>query len=128
MDQDYVIKCVVKLQSLCRMINARRVYRQRRKWAEYRKYVISELYETEVRYVEDLKIIIKQVMTPLRDMLILDDEQMRKLFNNIEQICWLNEIFVGALEEKMKNVYHYQLIGDIAVKFAHFFKIYYDYF
>ncbi len=77
------------------------------KWAWYRKYVIFELYDTEVSYVNDIKIIIEQVYYPtrfdfsqylsIRKEEFLTENEQRKLFLNIEAIYLLNGKFKQEL-------------------------------
>ena len=78
-----------------------RKYKGKKKRHIYRKHVIFELYETEDRYVLDLDFIIKKVLVPIKNENILDEDQIKKVFNNIESICALNKVFCNDLKSKI---------------------------
>lgn len=88
---------LIKLQNYFRMKICKRKYQQKKKWAIYRKHVILELTQTEETYVNDLEIVVKKIMQPARRKKLLDEEDIKKLFLNIEFIYQLNKKFSEEL-------------------------------
>jgi hypothetical protein len=57
------------------------------KWNEQ---VLLEIFETELKYIKDLEILIEMWMKPMQSKHLLSIEQIRDIFINIEVILNLN--------------------------------------
>ena len=114
----------------------------RKKWAVYRKHVLYELRDSENTYVQDLTVIInlhKQITLIIsllsREECILSDEEIKKLFSNIENIYNLNKNFSAELKginclfikEKIDAYTHRSEYGKFLEQYAYYFKFYYVY-
>jgi hypothetical protein len=64
-----------------------------------------ELYETEERYVDDLKLIITHILQPIRTLGILDEDMVRRVFQNIEAIYLMNTDFLRELKRNISIFY-----------------------
>jgi hypothetical protein len=73
-----------------------------------RKYVLAELISTEREYIKDMRIVIEQVMLPLREKKDeIDEEFLKMLFMNIEEIVPIHEDMLAKLEDTLKDFRRY---------------------
>lgn len=63
----------------------------------HRLEVIYEFYQTEVRYVKDLKLLYSSLKSPLIQQQTISVEEANQIFLNIEDICHINEPFANEL-------------------------------
>eukprot|EP01103_Thecamoeba_quadrilineata_P018868 TRINITY_DN7422_c0_g1_i1.p1 TRINITY_DN7422_c0_g1~~TRINITY_DN7422_c0_g1_i1.p1 ORF type:complete len:545 (-),score=73.96 TRINITY_DN7422_c0_g1_i1:77-1711(-) len=98
----------------------------------YRNEIVKEILETEKLYVKNLKILIGLYVQPLKATIrtpeaIVTEEDMKRLFSNIETILNVNTEFLICLENRINDWNDNQLLGDIFLQFAPLFKLYSEY-
>ncbi|XP_004343470.2 hypothetical protein CAOG_07596 [Capsaspora owczarzaki ATCC 30864] len=79
--------------------------------------IIAELIDTERNYLNYLNMIVNVFMNPLRASMrtskpLIDPEQFKKLFSNLEAIIECNTPLFDALNNRWKNWNSRQCIGD----------------
>eukprot|EP01104_Vermistella_antarctica_P021102 TRINITY_DN9334_c0_g1_i1.p1 TRINITY_DN9334_c0_g1~~TRINITY_DN9334_c0_g1_i1.p1 ORF type:complete len:755 (-),score=167.03 TRINITY_DN9334_c0_g1_i1:68-2332(-) len=67
-----------------------------------RKAVVEELLQTERSYVQDLELLLRVFLTPLREKEILSKQELSALFSNIESLLPVNEHLLVDLEARFK--------------------------
>ncbi|KAJ9078926.1 epithelial cell transforming sequence 2 oncoprotein-like [Entomophthora muscae] len=100
-----------------------------KKVRERRRMILEELIETERRYVQKLKAILKIFVIPFRELVaeskpIILPYDIKAVFNNIEEISLLNESFLNdllGLDVSCKN------LGEICEKNMAKFDVYHNY-
>ncbi len=68
-----------------------------------RNSVINEIFQTELQFVNDLAMIIEHYVKPLRERRLLSDDELKKLFSEIERIYELHMAFLAALQDNLKH-------------------------
>lgn len=98
---------------------------------KYRKNIVLELIKTEEIFINNLHLIIKNLLSPLKQNGISVSEETKRMllriFSNIEPICGFNEKLFNKLSFLSKNYHHYAVFGNIMLEFLPFFKLYYTY-
>lgn len=89
--------------------------------------LIKELLSTEVTYVENLNIVVKVFIQPLKKDSILTQEELNKIFSNIETILNFNACMLVRLEERISNWSVHQCLGDIFLELVPYLKMYSNY-
>jgi len=123
-----------KIQSLFRMYR----FRCPRGVREHRKQVMFELYTSESMFLDSMERLNNIILKPLKASLrneaepILQEEDMRRVFGNIDDIYDLSKRFFNALEERLndwtpRSILTRQL-GDIFLNFIPHFSAYRSYF
>jgi RhoGEF domain len=93
-----------------------------------RQEVIHELLLTEMDYCEDLQIIIGLYMKNMRTLKIINEDDIKLLFSNLEALLPLSRNFIERLKgRKRKDIGVIKEIGDIVLDMAEQFKIYHVY-
>eukprot|EP01119_Soliformovum_irregulare_P020129 TRINITY_DN6491_c0_g1_i1.p1 TRINITY_DN6491_c0_g1~~TRINITY_DN6491_c0_g1_i1.p1 ORF type:complete len:954 (+),score=298.34 TRINITY_DN6491_c0_g1_i1:63-2924(+) len=97
-----------------------------------RTMVAYEIYSTENNYLYSLEVISKRFLDPLKNSAsphynVFSAEEQRIIFPVIEELRNFHSILLKELEERMKKWSETQVIGDLFVKYAPFFKIYSEY-
>lgn len=95
---------------------------------------MKELVETEKTYADNLKVIVKMFLNPLRNrpqnetgVTIITPQQTKFLFSNIEVILEMNTKFHDLLRERLEKWSDHQKIGDVFVSMSETFKLYTEY-
>lgn len=57
----------------------------------FRENVVRELYETEVAYLQDLEIIVKLHLEPIRESNLVSENDITKLFSTVEMLLPLHQ-------------------------------------
>lgn len=81
-----------------------------------RNNLIREILETERTYVNYMTLLIEFYVKPLRSKKIIDENTIKKIFSNVEQIHQINSVFFQALEKGMVNFPQQQSFGNSVKK------------
>eukprot|EP01103_Thecamoeba_quadrilineata_P005689 TRINITY_DN1545_c0_g1_i1.p1 TRINITY_DN1545_c0_g1~~TRINITY_DN1545_c0_g1_i1.p1 ORF type:complete len:241 (+),score=63.09 TRINITY_DN1545_c0_g1_i1:88-810(+) len=106
--------------------------RERLSRISYRNKIALEILETERNYIKNLNILIGLYVLPLRTIVgtedeIVGEEELRKIFSNVELLVKINSELLHQLHTRMENWSETQLIGDVFDNMAPHFKLYTDY-
>jgi hypothetical protein len=98
-----------------------------------RHMVAQEILVTERSYCASLSRVITYYLLPFRTASmspspIISNDEIKKIFGQLEVIYGFNNMFLGQLEEKVKNWSASTQIGLTFLQMADFFKIYSAYF
>ncbi|KAJ3425089.1 faciogenital dysplasia protein [Anaeramoeba flamelloides] len=88
--------------------------------------LITEIISTEKTYVQQLKIIIDEFLIPLKKTKIIDLNEIKNIFSNIESIYGLNHRLYLDLEKRKSNLETRQW-SDLFTRFIPFLKLYTDF-
>jgi hypothetical protein len=93
--------------------------------------VYNELMVTESKYIDDLKVLIKIYLIPLREAFslhpIISRDDVSKIFSNIEGILDVNSILLKKLEEGRKSQSLSYLIASSFIEMESYFRMYFMY-
>ncbi|KAJ2728905.1 hypothetical protein H4S00_000742 [Coemansia sp. D1744] len=90
-----------------------------------RQEVIFEIIHTEADYVRDLRIAVRVLLGPLRELRIVSSEQVDLLFGNIGEILALHEDINAAFMERQRIQYPVVWdISDVLLPFVARFRVY----
>jgi hypothetical protein len=80
-----------------------------------RKRVVDELLTTEANYVKGLEVVVKQVVSPLKQttLRVLNEEELDVIFLNIEEILTLQQNFLDLLQKRVATWSTKATIGDV---------------
>ena len=99
-----------------------------------RELVIQEIVQTEKDYIDDLKLLVKLYVKPLRGeepvaqlKHTLNRKQTRTIFSNIEVLVNLNQQFLTDLTEQIQRPFDSQMIGNCFLNIGDYLKIYAEY-
>jgi len=95
-----------------------------------RMMAIMELYQTEITYVNSMKVLIKYYMNPLnpKNNKILTLQQYNTIFPKvIKTIYEFNKKFLKDIEKVCSNDDDTDSIGDIFLEYCNYFKLYQTY-
>jgi len=126
-------KRFTKFQARVRGALTRNSYRKRVRDAYYRGKIAKEILDTEIAYVDNLKICIENYYKPLKAAAeskktsILTVEQLRKLFSDIEIIHGLNSQFKESVQQRVEKWSNTQCISDVFLNIVGSFKVYTNY-
>lgn len=84
----------------------------------FRMQAVQEIITSEKSYLEQLDLLMKYFVRPLKDQAIINTSNHTALFGQIEMIYNLNGEFLRELEANMENV------AQAFLKMAPFFKLY----
>lgn len=121
------LKAVVTIQRVFRGYMARKRYAAPIRFLARRRMVAQEIFDTERKYVDDLKLVREIFLRPMRERGLLKDTDIRALFGNLEELISINSVILGELVELMKNWGPKTLIGPLFVQTAPFLKSYMPY-
>jgi len=79
-----------------------------------RQCAVVELIDTEIAYVNDLRVLVTFYMKPLRRKKLLSEEQIISLFSNVELLLHVNEELLQNLEECREDPH--SLVGAVFLK------------
>mmetsp|Transcript_32457 Transcript_32457/g.55527 ORF Transcript_32457/g.55527 Transcript_32457/m.55527 type:complete len:564 (+) Transcript_32457:74-1765(+) len=92
---------------------------------ELRKECITEIYETEKAYIDDLETMINVFIFPLRTMKIATEQVLYNIFSNLEVLIHCNEEMLKELEQVIDAKTGAEVqIGEVFTKLADYFKMY----
>jgi len=100
---------------------------KKRTQAELRKECITEIYQTEKDYIDDLETMISVFIFPMRTMEVLNEQALYAIFSNLEVLINCNKEMLKELEQVMSTQsveggdVH---LGDVFTKLADYFKMY----
>eukprot|EP01094_Clydonella_sp_ATCC50884_P006730 TRINITY_DN1593_c0_g2_i1.p1 TRINITY_DN1593_c0_g2~~TRINITY_DN1593_c0_g2_i1.p1 ORF type:complete len:856 (+),score=264.35 TRINITY_DN1593_c0_g2_i1:254-2569(+) len=100
---------------------------------EKRKKIVNEVLSTERYYCKCIENMVHHYMHPLLQLAESDvmpnrsKYEINSIFANIEQILPINRHLLEAVRQRIDNWHEGQLIGDIFLKMAPFFKMYNTY-
>lgn len=107
---------------------------KRAKMMNKRISVVEEIYTTEETYVSQLQALVELYVHPLRvacvdpnQEAILEEKEVNVIFRNLEMIALLHTKFLLAIEERWNDWHDQQIISDIFITWAPFFKCYTTY-
>jgi len=109
-----------------------RIMKKRVKDVNYRENVAKEIYETEIRYVEQLENVIRLFLDPLEldaqktQRLMLENE-VRTIFSSIKIIYNCNMLLKGDIKDRIDNWAPNIKVGDIFMNMSDHLKIYTQY-
>jgi len=76
-----------------------------------RQEVIYELIKTEQSYVRDLNVIVNEFLVPMQNKRILNDNDIKMIFLNIEEILVCNITLLSGLESAQNNNNYVETVG-----------------
>lgn len=96
---------------------------------DLRKECITEIYQTEKDYILDLEIMIDVFIFPLRTMGIIDEQELKQIFSNVEVLIHCNKEMLKQLESVIGDNSNGKFDGDIQIgeiftKLSDYFKMY----
>eukprot|EP01094_Clydonella_sp_ATCC50884_P004751 TRINITY_DN1376_c0_g1_i1.p2 TRINITY_DN1376_c0_g1~~TRINITY_DN1376_c0_g1_i1.p2 ORF type:complete len:756 (-),score=308.87 TRINITY_DN1376_c0_g1_i1:484-2697(-) len=103
------------------------------KVSQKRKNIVGEMLSTEESYVQCLVVLVEKYMKPLLAMAGTEalprqsPEEVRRIFANVEALIPVNQHLMRAINARVKQWSDVQLIGDVYLKMAPYFKIYNEY-
>ncbi|CAD8081036.1 unnamed protein product [Paramecium sonneborni] len=111
-----------KLVSIKKTRNQQKIYKQLSKQYKTRRFIIKEIYQTEKKYVEDLKLIYELIVEKYINSYGI--EESKKLFSNIKEIIEVNEWFLDKLRfriesENLKYQRRYKLQYELQDYYGH---------
>ena len=96
--------------------------------------ISEEVLLTERSYVTSLRALVSLYLQPLRaaheGAPVLEEDTVKLIFGNVDQVLEVNELFLADLEEKMKHweglmdVSSHEAISVCIRRYVPFFKIY----
>ncbi|ETO08194.1 hypothetical protein RFI_29198 [Reticulomyxa filosa] len=90
-----------------------------------RERAIVELIETETTYCRLLDKLVKHYVIPLRDYKLLNEEQHKALFPQLEVIKQLSDTFLQDLTERRKSWDpNKSILSDLIEQFVPYFRMY----
>ena len=93
-----------------------------------RGFVVKELLATEQTYVDNLEIVIKQFIDPIKDNQYLDEEDIKGQFLIWESLTCLHKELKKELDKELElKEIHEVRVGSIFKLFGAFFKMYKQY-
>ena len=95
----------------------------------YRGSVTNDIITTEQNYVNTLQYVIENVKNPLtaKNKDVLNENEMKVLFSNIETVYQTNKTFCDDLTNRCKEYTPTTKIGDVFLQFIPFLKVYSEY-
>lgn len=84
----------------------------------FRLQAVQEIMTSERSYINQLQILMKYFINPLKQMDILSHDEFTILFGQIEMIYNLNKELLKSLEKDLTKV------GEAFLRLAPFFKLY----
>jgi len=103
---------------------------EKAKMGRMRVNVLNEVVRTERDYITDIGCLVKVFLFPISATNTLKKEDMEAIFSNIEDVVPIHIEFLKKLEEKLSEAeeegmpLHEVAIGDIFIRFFHYFKLY----
>jgi len=100
---------------------------------EKRRKIVNEVLSTENYYVLCLEVMVRRYFDPLLELAETEvmpqrtKAEIHSIFSNIEQILPINKHLLEAVRQRVDNWHENQLLGDIFLKMAPFFKMYNTY-
>jgi len=131
-DTDKLNNQVSKVHGMIKGFLSRKVYGQRVKDVKYRENVANEIYETEIRYVDQLEYLIKLFFDPLgedarQQQRLMEENEVRTVFSSIKIIYNCNMLLKEDIKARIDNWAANVKVGDIFVKMTEYLKIYTQY-
>lgn len=111
--------CAVTVQRVFRRWKWRRFVRRMTEREEHRRHCANEILTTEVKYVEQLGILVDLLMNPLVDRKkddVLNVADIKVLFSDVAVIKAVNESLLATLTERVAHWSRMQKLGDIFIK------------
>lgn len=103
----------------------RKEYLQLRKQMVYRKAVFNELMATEERYLNDIRLVVREVMAPLKESGVVTQAEINDCFGNLGQIVELHEKVWKDMSRREWGPN--QKSCQWLLEYVPFFKIYFEY-
>mmetsp|Transcript_1765 Transcript_1765/g.2478 ORF Transcript_1765/g.2478 Transcript_1765/m.2478 type:complete len:1057 (+) Transcript_1765:18-3188(+) len=95
----------------------------------HRDRAAFEIFTTEQSYVAALFAICDKILPSLRSAgNVLSEDDIRKIFANVEQIRSLNFNFLVDLQGRIEEWSDQQTLGDVFLKIIPYFKVYINYY
>lgn len=116
---------IIKIQNIFRKSRVYRKLKIVRKKKIYRFFVLSELFKTEKELARNLKLIIDNVKSPCSK--ILDQNDIKTIFSEIESIELLSREIASYLEKKLSDFDENTMIAKKMLEFIPHFKMYFKY-
>eukprot|EP00158_Paraphelidium_tribonemae_P008082 Partr_v1_DN28463_c0_g1_i2_m41298 putative RhoGEF len=89
-----------------------------------RQSVLYEVIDSEGDYVRDLNMMVSGHRKQLREQGLLDDNQIKRMFSNLDELLPVNQSMLGMLITRRDENPLIPGIGDILVKIADEFMVY----
>ena len=122
------IKSIMKIQCAWKMYQCFRRFKIRKKKLLHRRYIIDELFKTEIDYKANLELIIKNVLHHCLDNQILGLTESEIIFSNIKDISHLSSEIGHELKIALENYENKKTeIAKLFHKYFEDFKIYFNY-
>ena len=124
LDKTFTKISISEAEALARKANAAKMA----KMAKKKHFVAQEMIDTEKKYVDSLKRIVSNYYRPLMsacgtDRQILDRQEIKTIFSNMEQLLLLNVELLADLEKEGPD----GDIGGVFMRIAPFLKMYHVY-
>lgn len=85
------------------------------------------MIDTEEGYIRDLGYIVSDFKMRMRSRGILNDDECKKLFANVDEIRRLHDIFFAILHNQFVKFHPYQIVFKEVVNNILYFRIYIEY-
>lgn len=96
-----------------------------KKRAEMRHKCLEEIYQTEKDYIDDVETLINVFIFPMRTMQILDENNLKRIFSNVEVLIACNQEMLIQLEKAIQTNQGDDIqIGHVFTQLADYFKMY----
>ncbi|XP_004347833.1 hypothetical protein CAOG_04008 [Capsaspora owczarzaki ATCC 30864] len=97
-----------------------------------RMYIVQEILSTEQSYVQGLAVVQEVFLNPLKASAVsakplLSENDIKKIFANFETILTLNTKFLNDFKKRIDNWTNEQVVGDVFLEVANFFRLYAQY-
>ena len=120
------IKSTILIQKVYRGYRVRQQYQQMKKMSTVRNNILTEILETEITYVSNLKMIVDNYLRPIREQNILPKDDIRIIFSDIEILVATNKRMLIQLQSKIgtKSRSPNATIGDIFLELIPILQVY----
>jgi len=131
-DLDKLNNQVSHVHGMIKGFLSRKVYEKRVKDVKYRENVAKEIFETEIKYVNQLEYLIKLFLDPLEEdarttKKLMEENEVRTIFSSIKIIYNCNMLLKEDIKERIDNWAANVKVGDIFVNMTDHLKIYTQY-
>ena len=130
-NEETMIEATIQIQKHLKLFINMKKFKKTLKSIKYRKNIMKEIVQTEKNYIENLKLVVNQIIVPVRDKKISTNfneiEDFLTVFSNLESIKTLHEKLYAKLQQRFLHYHHFSLFGEVFQEFLPFFKIYFIY-
>ncbi|EGC39499.1 hypothetical protein DICPUDRAFT_96538 [Dictyostelium purpureum] len=121
-------KGFILFQALFRGYKTRQFVKKMKRDIAYREKVQQEILKTEEDYIKNLNLCITHYMIPLYEKELINKEQQKMIFSNIEIIYNFGKTLLEDIRDRCGAKWTaYQKLSDLFLKISAFLKVYSSY-